>query len=208
MQAKGQANGSAGGGLIRVGLHLPWAGWQVEPSLALSAASFTADSLNETQAGATSLAITGTSAANVETLLGAQMKRSFALGQHMVLTPHTELGWMHQLAETNASVQASILSLGGPAFSVNSAALGRNFVVLGLGASLSTGGPLALYVSYAGAFNSHSESQNITGGLRLSWLLMGRRGTSQRPPRIATNAPFRRQEEGQAFHHTAGARHR
>jgi autotransporter-associated beta strand protein len=169
LQAQGQANGSAGGGLIRVGLHLPWAGWQVDPGLTLSAASFTADSVNERQGGATSLAIAGTSAASVETLLGVQMERSFAVGQHMALTPHTELGWMHQLADTNATVQASFLSLGGPAFSVNSAALGRNFAVLGLGASLSTGGALALYVSYAGAFNSQAESQNITGGLRLRW---------------------------------------
>lgn len=167
--AKGQQTGTAGGGLLRAGLRLPLGGWQVDPGLTLSAASFTANSLNETQGGLTSLAINGTSAASVQTVLGVHVERAFAFGRHMVLTPTTDIGWMHQLADTNAAIQASFLSLGGPAFTVSSPTLGRDFAVLGLGASLSTGGPLSVYASYAGAFNGQSESQNVTGGLRVSW---------------------------------------
>ncbi len=169
VRATGNANGSAGGGLIRAGVRLPWSGWQVEPSLSLSGVSFSQDSLAETTGGATSLGIAGASVASVQTLLGTRIERSLALNDHLVLTPSARVGWLHELADTDAATQASFLALPGPSFTVDSASVGRNFAVLGLAATLATGGPLTVYASYASAFNGQSDTQDITGGLRVQW---------------------------------------
>jgi outer membrane autotransporter protein len=97
------------------------------------------------------------------------VERQFALGDHLTLVPDAQLGWLSELIDTNARTTASFLQTGGPSFVVDSPSVGRSSAVLGLGATLRTGGLLSLYASYTGAINGQSTAQDITGGLSVTW---------------------------------------
>ena len=169
VQAQGQTHGTTGGGSIRAGLQLQAGPWQIQPSLSLAGVSLQQNGLTETQGGATALNVGGSSAASLQTLLGAQVQRSLALNDHMTLVPTAQIGWLHELIDTNAQATASLVATGGPSFVVTSPSTGRNAAVLGLGTTLHTGGPVSLFLAYSGTINGQSTAQDLTGGLSVSW---------------------------------------
>jgi autotransporter-associated beta strand protein len=168
-KALGKANGNLAGGSIRAGLQLQSGGWQVQPSLSLAGVGLWQSGVTETQGGGTALAIGSSSAASLQTLLGAQLQRRFALHDHTTLTPTAQLFWLHELLDTNAQTAAAFLATGGPAFLVNSPSTGRDAAVFKLGAALDTGKPISLYLAYAGTINGQSTAQDLTGGLSVTW---------------------------------------
>jgi uncharacterized protein with beta-barrel porin domain len=52
---------------------------------------------------------------------------------------------------------------------VQSAPTGRDAALIGLGATLQTGGPVSLYLAYNGAFAQNANTQTLTGGLSVEW---------------------------------------
>ncbi len=169
VQAQGQTQGTTGGGAIRAGLQLQAGAWQIQPSLSLAGVSLQQNGLTETQASATALSVAGSAIASLQTLLGAQVERSLALNDHMTLVPSAQIGWLHELIDTNAQATASLVATGGPSFVVTSPSTGRNAAVLGLGTTLHTGGPVSLYLAYSGTINAQSTAQDLTGGLSVTW---------------------------------------
>jgi len=58
---------------------------------------------------------------------------------------------------------------GGAPFSVDSAPVGRDAALIGLGATLQTGRPVSLYLAYNGAFAKNANAQTLTGGISVQW---------------------------------------
>ena len=168
-QTRGDDSGTAAGALVRAGVHLPVGPWQVEPSFTLGGVSLHQNGLTENQGGAVALSLASNSIASVQTVLGARIQRSFALGGLMTLVPSVKLGWVHELADTNASATASFAGTGGTPFTVQTASIGRNSALAGFDATLQTGGPVSVFAGYTGSLDGRRTAQNLTGGLRLTW---------------------------------------
>ena len=169
VQAQGTAHGTAAGASAQAGLHLDGLGWQVEPSLTLGGVSLRQGSFAETTGAPEALAVAGQGLASVQTLLGARLERRFGFDGGYSVVPTAQLGWLHEYADTRAASTASFQAAPGTPFTVQSAPIGRDSAVLGLGAALDSGGPWSVFASYTTALNARSTAQNLTGGLRVTW---------------------------------------
>jgi autotransporter-associated beta strand protein len=168
VQANGQTGGTGFGGSIRAGAHLPVGAWQVEPSLGLAGLGLSQGGFTETQAGGADLSVGSQGLTSIQSVLAARVERRFAVGETMALLPTARLGWLHEFADTVGTATASFAGGGGP-FSVQSAPTGRDAALIGLGATLQTGGPVSLYLAYNGAFAQNANTQTLTGGLSVKW---------------------------------------
>ncbi len=164
---QGQTNGTFGGGSVRAGVHLESDGWRFEPSVSLAGVGLRQGGTTETLAGGGGLAIGRSSLSSVQSVVGGRVERSFALSATTALVPALRLGWLHEYADTRASVSAAFP--GGAPFVVRSAPIGRDAAVVGVGATVQTGGPLAVFADYTGTLNGHGNVQNVTGGVRYTW---------------------------------------
>lgn len=169
VQAKGNTNGSAGGGSMRGGVRLDAGDWQLEPSLTLAGVSLNQGSLTETQAGPAGLSIASASVGSLQTLLGTRAERRIVLGDNVTLVPSVQIGWLHEYLDTRGSTQAAFIGAPGVSFGVQSAPVGRDAAVIGLHAALDLNGPLAVYASYIGTLNASSNAQTVSAGLRIVW---------------------------------------
>jgi outer membrane autotransporter protein len=168
VQANGQTGGAGVGGSIRAGAHLQAASWQVEPSLGLAGMGVSQGSFTETQAVAANLTVGSQGLTSLQSVLAVRAERRFPLGETMALVPIARIGWLHEFANTVGTANASFAGGSAP-FSVESAPVGRDAALIGLGATLQTGGPVSLYLSYNGAFAQNVNAQTLTGGVSVKW---------------------------------------
>jgi outer membrane autotransporter protein len=173
VQANGQTSGTGIGGSIRAGAHLQVAAWQVEPSLGLAGLGLSQGGFTETQAGAANLAVGSQGLTSIQSVLAARVERRFAVGETMALVPTARIGWLHEFADSVGTATASFAGAGsaggGAPFSVDSAPVGRDAALIGLGATLQTGRPVSLYLAYNGAFAKNANAQTLTGGISVQW---------------------------------------
>jgi autotransporter-associated beta strand protein len=167
-QADGQTGGAGVGGSIRAGAHLQMAAWQVEPSLGLAGLGLSQGGFTETQAGAANLTVGSQGLTSIQSVLAARAERRFAVNETMALIPTARIGWLHEFADTVGTASASFAGGGGP-FSVESAPIGRDAALIGLGATLQTGGPASFYLAYSGAFAQNANAQTVNGGVSIKW---------------------------------------
>ena len=65
---------------------------------------------------------------------------------------------------------ASFAGLSGSGFALNSAPIGRDAALVGLGADIKLAAwPVALFVGYGGAINASSNAQSFNAGVRFTW---------------------------------------
>jgi uncharacterized protein with beta-barrel porin domain len=173
VQADGQTSGTGFGGSVRAGAHLPIGAWQLEPSLGLAGVGISRGGFTETQAGAANLTVGSQGLSSIQSVLAARVERRFAVGETMALVPTVRIGWLHEFADTVGTTAASFagasLAGGGSTFGVDSAPVGRDAALIGLGATLQTGGPVSLYLAYNGAFVQNTNAQTLTGGVSVKW---------------------------------------
>jgi autotransporter-associated beta strand protein len=167
VQTNGQTSGTGVGGAIRAGADLHVAAWQVEPSLGLAGLGLSRGSFTETQAGVANLSIGSQGLTSIQSVLAARAERRFPLGETMAVLPTARIGWLHEFADTVGTATASFA--GGAPFSVESAPIGRDAALIGLGATVQTSGPVSLFLAYNGAFAQNANAQTITGGISVKW---------------------------------------
>jgi subtilase-type serine protease len=168
-QANGQTSGTGVGGSVRVGAHLPVDAWQVEPSVGLTGLGLSRGGFTETQGGAANLTLASQGLTSIQSVLAARVERRFAVGETMALVPTARIGWAHEFADTTGTATATFASDPGTPFSVDSPPIGRDAALIGLGATLQTGGPVSLYLAYNGAFAQNANTQTLTGGVSVKW---------------------------------------
>ena len=166
---EGGTDGVAGGGGVRVGVRQPLVGWLIEPSFGFGGFGLHVNSLIET-GGALAESIGGASLRSAETTLAASAQRRFALSETVLMTVTGRLGWSHEFADNAGRVTARFTGLSGSEFALNSAPIGRNAALVGLGADIAVASwPVTMFATYGGAINGSSNAQSFSAGMRISW---------------------------------------
>jgi uncharacterized protein with beta-barrel porin domain len=167
---RGTTNGQAGGGGARIGVQQNLDGWLIEPSLGFGGFDLHLNGLTETGAGALAETIGGATLGSAETTLAVSAQRGFALNERVRMIVKGRLGWSHEFADNMARVSASFADLSGSGFVLNSAPIGRDAALVGLGADIKVASwPVAMFVDYGGAISGSSNAQSFSAGLRFTW---------------------------------------
>ena len=86
------------------------------------------------------------------------------------MTANGRVGWSHEFADNIARVSASFAGLSGSGFALNSAPIGRDAALVGLGADIKVASwPVAMFVGYGGAFSGSSNAHAFNAGVRFIW---------------------------------------
>jgi autotransporter-associated beta strand protein len=163
----GNYSGFGGGGTLRGGALLNYAGFGVEPSLALTGVTVGHDSLTENQGGVTRQSINSSSFGSLQSLASVRVERLYTLGGYTVV-PSASVGWGHEFLDTDAATTATLLVTGN-SFTVTTPSVGRNAAIIGVHAELDASAHLKLFLGYEGAFANNSSTNNLTGGLKYSF---------------------------------------
>jgi outer membrane autotransporter protein len=166
---RGDTNGMAGGGGVRIGLQQTVGEWLIEPSVGFGGFHLRLGSVAET-GGALAENIGGATLGSAQSTLAVSAQHAFALNETVRVTAKGRLGWSHELADNTARVSASFAGLSGSGFALNSAPIGRDAALVGLGADINVASwPVAVFVGYGGAFSGSSNAQSFNAGVRFTW---------------------------------------
>ncbi len=166
---RGSTDGLAAGGGARVGVQQTLGGWTIEPSLGFGGFALHLNGLTET-GGALAESIAGATLGSAESTLAVSAQRAFALSETVVLTAKGRLGWSHEFADNTAQIRASFAALSGSGFALDSAPIGRDAALVGLGADIKLASwPATIFAGYGGAFNGSGNAQSFDAGVRFTW---------------------------------------
>jgi autotransporter-associated beta strand protein len=166
---QGSTDGLAGGGEVRVGLQQTLGGWLIEPSLGFGGLALHLNSLTES-GGVLAESIGGATLSSAQSTLMVSAQRAFSLSESALMTIKGRVGWSHEFAANSASIAASFADLSGSGFSVNSAPIGRNAALIGVGADIMVASwPVTVLVGYSGAINGSSNAHSFSAGMRFTW---------------------------------------
>ena len=168
--AQGDDGGLAGGGGVRVGVQQTLGPWLIEPSLGFGGFDLHLGSLSETGGGPLAENIGGATLGSAESTLGVSAQRKVALSETVRMTVKARLGWAHEFADNTATIAAGFAGLSGSGFALNSAPIGRDAALVGLGADVKVASwPVAVFAGYGGAINASSNAQSFNAGVRFVW---------------------------------------
>jgi len=166
---RGNTAGLAAGGGARVGVQQTLGNWTIEPSLGFGGFALHLNGLTETS-GALAESIAGATLGSAESTLAVSAQRAFALSETVVLTAKGRLGWSHEFADNTARISASFAALSGSGFALDSAPIGRDAALVGLGADIKVASwPATIFAGYGGAFNGSGNAQSFDAGVRFTW---------------------------------------
>jgi outer membrane autotransporter protein len=167
--AQGNTSGLAGGGGVRVGAQQNLGAWLIEPSLGFGGFDLHLGSLMET-GGPLAENIGGATLGSAESTLAVSAQRAVALSETVRMTVKARLGWAHEFADNTATIAASFAGLSGSGFALNSAPIGRDAALVGLGADIKVASwPVTVFAGYGGAINGSSNAQSFNAGVRFVW---------------------------------------
>ncbi len=167
--AQGSTDGLAGGGGVRIGVQQTLGEWLIEPSLGFGGFHLGLGSLTET-GGALVEHIGGATLGSAESTLAVSAQRTFALSETVQMIAKARLGWSHEFADNTATIAASFAGLSGSGFALNSALIGRDAALVGVGADIKVASwPVAMFVGYGGAISGSSNAQSFNAGVRFIW---------------------------------------
>ena len=166
---RGSTNGLAGGGEVRVGAQQQLGDWLIEPSLGFGGFGLREASMTES-GGALAETISHATLGSAESTLAVAAQHGFALSETVQMIVKAGVGWSHEFADNTASIVASFAGLGGSGFALNSAPIGRDAALVGLGADVKVASwPAAMFLGYGGAINGSSNAQSFNAGVRFTW---------------------------------------
>jgi outer membrane autotransporter protein len=144
---------------------IPMNGWTLQPLAGLSLSRNTADGFTETGAGALNLQVAGQTVNSAKSTLGA--KASFDAGRIRI---EPRVVWAHEFGDLNTPMTAQFQGAAtASSFQVSGAALKRDTLILGLGASGSIGKGVDLFADVQAEHNSAQRNLAVLVGLRSRW---------------------------------------
>ncbi|CAN7385211.1 autotransporter domain-containing protein [Polaromonas sp. LjRoot131] len=144
---------------------LPMNGWTLQPLAGLSFSRNKADGFTETGAGALNLQVAGQTVNSAKSTLGA--KASFDAGRIRI---EPRVAWAHEFGDLNTPMTAQFQGAAAASpFLVSGAALKRDTLILGLGASGSIGKGMDLFADVQAEHNSAQRTLAVLVGLRSRW---------------------------------------
>ena len=170
VSTRGDTDGLAGGGGVRAGIQRTLGAWLIEPGLGFNGFDLHLGGLTETDGGALAESIGGATLGSAESTLAVSAQRGFALSESVRMTVTGRLGWSHEFADNAAGVSARFAGLSGSGFAVDSAPIGRDAAVVGMGADIKMASwPMSVFAGYGGAFNGGGNAQSFNAGMRFVW---------------------------------------
>ncbi|MEO8023510.1 autotransporter domain-containing protein [Polaromonas sp.] len=140
-------------------------GWMLQPLAGLSLSRNKADGFTETGAGALNLQVAGQTVTSTKSLLGA--KAGFETGS-VHLEPRVI--WAHEFGDLNMPMTAQFQGAATAApFQVSGAALKRDTLILGLGASGRVGHGVDLFADVQLEHNQRQRNLSALMGVRVRW---------------------------------------
>jgi outer membrane autotransporter protein len=167
--AQGETGSLGVGGQVKGGVRVDFAGWQVEPSVGVSALRLHQGGLDESRAGVVGANIARGELTSLQALVGVRADRGFAVGEGMRLVGSVSATWAHEMGDERARVSGRLSGLPGAGFALMNAGGGRDALVASAQAVLETQSPLKLFVAYSNTTSTRTLGQAVTAGLRYSW---------------------------------------
>jgi outer membrane autotransporter protein len=140
-------------------------GWTLQPLAGLSLSRNKADGFTETGAGALNLQVAGQTVNSTKSTLGA--RASFDAGRIRI---EPRALWAHEFGDLNTPMTAQFQGAATASpFQVSGAALKRDTLILGLGASGSIGKGMDFFADVQAEHNSAQRNLAVLVGLRRRW---------------------------------------
>ncbi|MEQ8348083.1 MAG: autotransporter domain-containing protein [Sneathiellaceae bacterium] len=155
----------------RIGRDIAMGRFTVTPQAGLDWYRLQRDGFSESGAGAANLNVAGSSSDVVQTSLGARAATLVGLGDSLVLRPELRGAWLHDLAQADPQVSATLAGAPAAPFTVAAATPGRDAAVLGVNLTGGSGGmgALRLFADYELQLAARQAGHAVTLGLRYAW---------------------------------------
>ena len=167
--ARGDTASLGAGGQVKGGVRMDVSGWQVEPSLAISALRLYQGGLNEYGAGPVGVNVNRGELTSVQSLVGVRVDRGFAVGEGMRLVASVSAAWSHEMGDEQARVSGRISGLPGAEFALSNAGVQPDALVGSAQAVLEMQTSSKLFVAYYNSASQRTLVQSVMAGLRYSW---------------------------------------
>jgi outer membrane autotransporter protein len=140
-------------------------GWALQPLAGLSLSRNKADGFTETGAGALNLQVAGQTTNSSRSMLGA--KASLAAGRIRI---EPRVIWAHEFGDLNTPMMAQFQGAATASpFQISGAALKRDTLILGLGATGSIAKGMDVFADVQAEHNAAQRSLAVLVGLRSRW---------------------------------------
>jgi len=172
--AKGRFNSDLFGGRLELGRRYSLGRYVVTPfaavePMALRQQAYTESSTTSSGGnGVLGLSYASHTTTSLPTFVGAQVDARYVLGGGQVLSPAARLSWVHEF-KPDRQIEASLVTLGSPSFTVDGARAARDALRTDIGATLALTQTTALFASFNGEFSGKSTMVAGTAGARLTW---------------------------------------
>jgi autotransporter-associated beta strand protein len=163
-------NGWQGVGYGEVGTNLGNESVMLQPYTALQYVHLRQGGFEETGAGALNLSTGGTDLDSLRSFLGMRVRydyNAFEGGSRLI--PEIQASWLHEYLETSNGLNARFAAVGGNGFSTNSLYVGRDWALLGAGATYILSDNIHLSGNYYTQANEYQVYHVGSGGLTLLW---------------------------------------
>lgn len=145
-----------------------YGGFLLQPLWALQYIRMNQDGFTETGAGGANLQVDDLETDSLRLLVGGRVSTSHCVNCWQI-TPELRALWMHELLDETTALAGSLNGGGTPAFTISGLSAGRDWAILGVGATLSPCDCMNLYVSYDVQVNDRQALHVGSGGLQVIW---------------------------------------
>ncbi|KAA5613882.1 autotransporter outer membrane beta-barrel domain-containing protein [Rhodovastum atsumiense] len=166
---RGSRDVDGGGVQVDAGLALTADAWRIEPTVGFSALSLSGGALQERGTAPLAERIDGQSLTSLQSLVGVRFGTSFAVTPTMPLRVQGLVGWQHEYGTAIPRGTAALTLASTAPFSYATTSVGRDTARIGAGMDMQITQAVGIYASYRAGFAQNATSQNITGGLRVTW---------------------------------------
>ncbi|MCU1762777.1 autotransporter outer membrane beta-barrel domain-containing protein [Pseudomonas sp. 14P_8.1_Bac3] len=164
---KGRYDASTQQAFAEVGYNLGRASFSVEPFASVGYQRYQRDGFSE-KGGDAALKVHGQSEENFSSTFGLRLAKLSTFDNGMQLVPRVSAGWKHAYGEVYTETRQRLVK-GGNDYSVYSAPLDRNTLMVDAGMDLKLSKRNTLGIALTGEMGSDSRSHGVTGQWRMSF---------------------------------------
>lgn len=164
---KGRYDATTQQAFAEVGYNLGRANFSIEPFASVGYQRYQRDSFTE-KGGDAALNVHGQSEENFSSTFGLRLAKLNTLDNGMQLTPRVSAGWKHSYGKVYTETRQRLVT-GGNDYSVYSAPLDRNTLMVDAGVDLKLSTRNTLGVGLTGEMGSDSRSHGVTGQWRMTF---------------------------------------
>jgi outer membrane autotransporter protein len=164
---KGRYDATTQQAFAEVGYNLGRANFSIEPFASVGYQRYLRDSFTE-KGGDAALNVHGQSEENFSSTFGLRLAKLNTLDNGMQLTPRVSAGWKHSYGKVYTETRQRLVT-GGNDYSVYSAPLDRNTLMVDAGVDLKLSTRNTLGVGLTGEMGSDSRSHGVTGQWRMTF---------------------------------------